>query len=86
MTHGPAAAATSLVLGADAAFAPLQGGVLVPSPDVVVGGLVTDAAGGLALSGHWPPGMAPGTALVLQAWFVDGTGSAATTGLRGTTP
>jgi hypothetical protein len=60
VTHGPAAAPTTLVLGLGELLAPFQGGVLVPTPDVLVPGLLTDGAGGIALAGHWPPGHGTG--------------------------
>jgi hypothetical protein len=88
-THGPPRAPATLVLGLGAWLAPFRGGVLVPTPDVLVPGLLTDGAGGIALAGHWPPGMAPGTQIVMQTWFEDRAtpgGAAATTGLAGTTP
>lgn len=78
----------TLVLGFDAIFGPLKGGVLVPSPDLLVP-LAADAAGELNLSGNWPVGAPADLPIVLQVWFVDSAGPrgfAATNGVRETTP
>jgi hypothetical protein len=72
LDHAAPAAAAALVVGSTQANLPFKGGVLVPTPTIVVSGLVTDAAGALALDGTWPAG-ATG-AFVLQAWIVDAGG------------
>ncbi len=74
LTHGAAAAPVALVIGASGMFAPLYGGVLVPSPDIVFGGLVTDATGSILLSGTWPTGVPAGVELYFQEWMIDGAG------------
>jgi len=81
--------AVALILG----FAPLdvsfKGGVLVPQPDLVVTGLVTDAGGALALGSTWPAGVPAGATFWSQAWIADPAGPqgfAASNGLSGTAP
>jgi hypothetical protein len=68
------AAVVTLVVGLGEASLPFKGGVLVPSPDALVHGLVTDAAGALQLAGTWPHGVPAGSALLLQAWIADASG------------
>ena len=82
-------APAALVLGLAGLYAPFKGGVLVPSPDLLVPGLLTDTAGALALSGLWPPGVPAGLDVYLQAWIQDVTavgGLAGSNGIVGTTP
>jgi hypothetical protein len=67
-------APVTLVAGAEALFAPLKGGTLVPAAQLVVGGLVTDAAGALQLAASWPAGVPAGTTLLVQAWIADALG------------
>jgi hypothetical protein len=77
-------ASVVLVLGLSEAGLPLKGGVLVPSPDLLVGGLLTDAGGALLLSAPWPAGVPRGSLLVLQEWLTDAAavaGVAASNGL-----
>ena len=83
----PSSPAT-LVLGTGQLNAPLKGGVLVPSPLLLVM-LVTDGTGSLGLPFVMPAGVPSGTDLVLQAWITDPLapkGVAASNGLAGTTP
>jgi len=80
--------ATTLVVGLTSASTPFKGGVLVPSPDVLITGLQTDVAGTQSLSGLWPGGVPPGTVTVFQYWIVDQVapqGLAASNGLSATT-
>jgi hypothetical protein len=73
-----------VVAGFSVLEAPLLGGVLVPSPDVIVSGLASDSAGQLSLPIAWP-GFPAGTTLVFQAWIPDAggvAGFAATNGLQ----
>jgi len=82
-------ATTGLVIGLSELNAAFKGGVLVPAPDVLVLGLITDGAGTLTLPGLWPPGLPSGTTLFLQSWIVDPGGPAgfsATNALSATTP
>lgn len=78
-----------LVIGFDELGAPFLGGVLVPSPDVLVSGLSTDAMGELELSTLWPVGVPAGTEVVFQIWIADPAGPAgfaASNAIVGTTP
>jgi hypothetical protein len=84
--HVPSATPVFVVLGLQAANLPLHGGVLVPSPDVIVGGLLTDGDGQVTLAAHWPPGVPAGTELFAQAWNHEGGGWGATNAVVGTTP
>jgi hypothetical protein len=63
-----------LVVGFSVLDAPFKGGVLVPSPDALVAGLVTGPTGALLLAGTWPAGVPSGTALVFQEWIQDVVG------------
>lgn len=69
-------AATTLIVGFSPVFAPLKGGILVPSPDLLLSGLVTDATGALALAGKAPPGLPSGLDMFFQAWIADVSGPA----------
>ncbi|MCB9899278.1 MAG: Ig-like domain-containing protein [Planctomycetes bacterium] len=78
-----------LVLGFSLLDAPFKGGVLVPSPDVLVGGLPLDAAGSLPIGFTWPAGLVGGVMLALQAWIADPgnpSGFASSNALVATTP
>ncbi len=66
-------AATTLFAGIDWLAKAFKGGLLGPSPDFAVGGLLTDPDGELALMSHWPAGVPAGFTLYFQAWLVDGT-------------
>ena len=68
---------------------PFLGGVLVPTPDIVVAGLVIGPGGDLSLSTTWPAGVPSNLALHVQFWIQDAAapfGFAATNGVRLTTP
>jgi len=65
---------TTLVVGLTTLMVSFKGGVFVPSPDVLVTGLPTDAAGGWELASTWPAGVPGGTVLAAQAWIVDAAG------------
>jgi hypothetical protein len=82
-------AATALVIGLSQLGLPFKGGTLVPNPDLVLGGFVTDASGGLLLASTWPAGLPSGTPLWFQDWVVDAGGPhgfAASDALKATTP
>lgn len=86
---GPRFGSATLVLGATAVQAPFLGGVLLPTPDVLLGGLALDGSGTLVLQGPWPPGIPPGTRIYAQAWLVDGfaeLGLSSTAGLVAAAP
>ncbi len=74
LAHARPAAAVFLVAGLSAVNVPFKGGTLVPSPDVVVFGLFTDAFGALSLPAALPPGLPPGLTLFLQDWIADPLG------------
>jgi probable HAF family extracellular repeat protein len=68
--------------------APFKGGILVPTPTIVVA-LGTDAGGELDLPATWPMGLPSGLQVYFQAWIVDAAGPAgfaASNGLRATLP
>ncbi len=89
LTNAVPSAPVFLVAGFNAIDAPFKGGVLLPSPDVVVAGLGTDVVGRLFLVESLPAGFPPGLPLVFQAWIVDAAGPSgfsASNGLSATTP
>jgi hypothetical protein len=66
-----------------------KGGVLVPTFDLIVNGLVTDGSGASSLSGTWPAGVPGGFTFYAQALIVDATaihGLAFTNAIAGTAP
>jgi hypothetical protein len=65
-------APATLVLGTSPINQPINGGLLVPFPQVVLPGLFTNAAGELALSAPWPPSVPSGIGLYFQYWLGDG--------------
>ncbi|GJM22818.1 MAG: hypothetical protein DHS20C15_27330 [Planctomycetota bacterium] len=69
----PSSSAT-LVLGMSALNAPLKGGLLVPSPDVVRFNFNTNAAGELDLASTWPEGIPGGLSIWSQWWISDPAG------------
>jgi len=85
LTGAAASTTTTLVVGFAQIAAPFKGGTLVPSPDVLVGGLPTDAQGASTLPFTWPSGVPAGLPLYWQHWIVDETASndlAASNGLQ----
>jgi len=82
-------ATTGIVVGLSELNAAFKGGLLVPAPDVLLLGLLTDGSGTLSLPGLWPPGLPSNTSLFLQAWIADAggpVGFSATNALSATTP
>ncbi len=80
-------ASLTLVVGFSQVLLPFKGGLLVPSPDLIVAGLATGPTGSLTLGATWPTGVPAGFELVLQAWIADPAGPAgfaASNGLSGT--
>lgn len=78
-----------LVIGFDKVNAPFKGGVLVPSPDVILRDLSTDAMGNLTLSRPWPVDVPTGTEVYFQFWVSDPAGPAgfaASNAIVGTAP
>jgi hypothetical protein len=62
-----------LFVGFSVLDAPLKGGVLVPSPDIVLP-VATDGAGGYSLLGSWPAGVPSHVPVWVQAWLADPAG------------
>lgn len=88
LTGAVPSGATTLVVGFAALDLPFKGGVLVPSPDLLVPG-VTDATGAQTLPFAWPTGVPSGTSLWFQHWYPDAgapAGLAASNALVATTP
>lgn len=85
--HAPPLAPLVLVAGGSQIDAPFKGGVLVPQPQLLLGGLLTDSDGVLALPATWPAGLPSGLSFCLQAWVdLPGPAWAATNGISATTP
>ena len=64
-------APTWFFLGFSRIDQPFSGGVLIPSPDVIIGPVPTDSFGSVTLEGFWPDGVPPGTTFWLQSWAMD---------------
>jgi hypothetical protein len=78
-----------LVIGLSPLSAPFKGGVLGPSPEVLLGPLTVAGDRMPLIDATWPDGIAPGAQLLLQAWIQDAAGPAgfsATDTLVATTP
>ncbi len=89
LAHALPGSPVGLVVGANRIDFPLAGGLLVPSPDVIVQGQLVNPAGEASWTFTWPPGIAPGLVFYAQAWLYDSAGPigyAASNGLRGVTP
>jgi len=83
--HAPAA----FVAGTSAASLPFKGGVMVPAPNLIVSGFITDGEGRLELQGLWPGGVPPQSELWIQAFVVDvgaPAGLSASNAVMATTP
>ena len=65
----------TLVVGLSLLAAPFKGGVLGPSPDVLLAGFGTGAKGKIELPGTWPTGLASGFTIWAQWWIVDPAGA-----------
>lgn len=80
---------TTLLLGASAINVQTLGGLIVPSPNVVISGLQSDANGSLQLSSTWPPGAHPGFLIFAQYLYPDAAtlaGVAGSNAILGTVP
>ena len=89
LTHAAPGVFTTLIIGFFELDLPLKGGIIVPSPDLLILGLPTNGAGEFSLPFLWPAGLPGGLALYFQSWIPDATGPlgfAASNGLRGVTP
>jgi hypothetical protein len=88
LSDGLPAAPTWIILGFSELSVPFMGGVLVPSPDRIVGPFFLDGNGELAVSATWPAGVPAGTKAWWQTWTMDvGSigGFAGSNALRSTT-
>jgi FG-GAP-like repeat len=74
LTHALPAAPVWLVIGAGLANLPFKGGALMPTPDAVFPGLVTDVTGFLTLASTWPSGVPSGLEAWMQEWIADPAG------------
>jgi hypothetical protein len=84
----PAALPAALIAGLTNLSAPFKGGILVPSPSIIVTPLITTPAG-LTLSATWPAPFPSGVDIYFQFWIADPAGPAgfsASNAVRGTTP
>lgn len=87
LTEAPVSASATLVLGLGLLDAPFKGATLVPTVDVLVAGLPTNAFGRLDLQFDWPEGLPLGSEVYLQIWTaLSGSGFVASNGLLGVTP
>lgn len=89
LAHGTPGAPSALVIGFALLEAPFKGGVLVPTPTVLLAGLPIGPAGELVLGAAWPAGVTSGTALWFQHWFPDAAalqGWAASNAVKGLVP
>jgi len=77
-----------LLFGLSQVDVPFRGGILVPSPDIVLAALPISGTGDLALATTWPA-LPSNTAVTFQYWVIDPAGPvgvSASNGLSGTTP
>jgi hypothetical protein len=74
LTNGAPLTPAVLVMGLSAWFAPFKGGALIPSPDLQVYGLSTDAQGEFLLAATMPAQAVPGVEFWVQYWLLDATG------------
>jgi len=89
LTQARPGAVATLVLGLSTVDVAFKGGVLVPAPDAVLPGIVTDGLGQLVFGGITPPGLPSGFELFMQVWVVDpaaAVGLSASNGLRSVVP
>jgi hypothetical protein len=74
-----------LVIGFAPLFLPFKGGVLVPRPHLLVGGLAAHATGSLDLHADWPSGVPSAAPIWYQEWIVDAGAAAGLAGSNGVT-
>lgn len=88
LTNAKPSSLVYFVLATTSVQLPFEGGVFVPSPDIIrVFG--TDAEGGWSITVPWSPGLPAGTNIWFQSWQQDATGKLGwigSNGLRATTP
>ncbi|MFT7462279.1 MAG: hypothetical protein ACI9EF_000619 [Pseudohongiellaceae bacterium] len=76
------------VMGVSAINGSFKGGILVPSPDLIIGPFTTSFGGLLSVTGTFPPGVLPGFSFFSQFWIKDSAafaGFSSTVGVQGTT-
>jgi len=74
LTRARPNAQTALAIGFTTLSLPLKGGIIVPAPDILWTGLVTDGLGELTLTANWPVPLPTGLRLSFQHWIVDPVG------------
>jgi len=82
-------APATMVIGLTYILKNFKGGVMLPAPDFVVPGLMTDAFGSLVIPATWPAGVPGDTDTYYQCWVQDPTaiaGLAASNALHSSTP
>ncbi|MCB9897434.1 MAG: VCBS repeat-containing protein [Planctomycetes bacterium] len=82
-TGGAPSTSAWIVLGLGGLQAPFKGGVLAPTPDLVLGGIVTDSDGNVLLPFAWPAGSFTGLEVWWQLWMSDADGPAGFTATNG---
>ena len=75
LANGNPGAQALLILGLSSAYVPFGGGILVPSPDILLP-FTVDPFGGQTFVANWPAGLPHGSNLYLHAWIVDPAGPA----------
>lgn len=63
-----------LIAGLGELLAPFKAGVLVPTPDLIIGPIPADGAGTIPVAELWAPGLPIGTSVVFQYWLPDAGG------------
>ncbi|MFG0317898.1 MAG: hypothetical protein ACF8XB_11540 [Planctomycetota bacterium JB042] len=89
LTNAAPGASSVLILGAQRIDAPLLGGTLVPSADILLQPIPVGPVGSWTLGGVWPAGVPAGAKVWFQAWIPDVVspqGYAASNGLEATAP
>lgn len=74
LDHVPAGAPAWFIAGVSQVNLPTFGGILVPSPDLVLGSFAIPGTGSLTLPSVWPTGIPAGFEITVQAWLLDPTG------------
>jgi arylsulfatase A-like enzyme len=73
LAHAAPLEATTVFIGVDWIAKHFRGGILGPSPDIALAGIVTDSSGTFELDAHWPAGIPSGFTVYMQAWLSDAT-------------
>ena len=76
LADGAPSAATFVILGLSNLSAPFRGGVLVPTPDLILSGFATNAGGDLVLPSTWPAAGLGCLPIYAQMWISDGSAPA----------